>query len=233
MSITPSGYTKARAEIIALFGWNADSLTPDQTLRVDCAVALRIGLDDLQGRVMRGESESVDMAKMLVISEALARILPPAVLAAPPAEQREDRDAAVAPLLKLFRHLHESVATLSAENAQLKAQLAGGHGSALPSLRGDSTAITPSEADITPPGEIGVAVVGMKRGADDPPPMLPPIDAKAVKVSPTNPPAAPVPRAARPSRPPAFDDTPSGKAWQAWHDAGGSVGGDPWSNRNF
>src|ERR1700686_854839 len=101
MSITPSGYVKARAEIVALFGWNADSLSPDQTLRIDCAVALRLALDDLQGRIVRGES--ADVARMLTASEALSRLLPPSVLATPPAEQREDRDAAVAPLLKLFR----------------------------------------------------------------------------------------------------------------------------------
>jgi hypothetical protein len=77
MSITPNVYSKVRGEIVTLFGWNADSLTPDQVLRIDCAVALRIGLDDLQGRVMRGDGESVDMAKMLTASEALSRLLPP------------------------------------------------------------------------------------------------------------------------------------------------------------
>src|SRR3984893_11513700 len=124
MSITPQVYAKVRGEIIDLFGWNADSLSPDQTLRVDCAVALRLAVDDLQGRIVRGES--ADVARMLTASEALARLLPPAVLATPPSEQREDRDAAVAPLLKLFRHLHESVHTLSAENARLKARLREG-----------------------------------------------------------------------------------------------------------
>jgi hypothetical protein len=70
MSITPSVYAKARSEIIALFGWNADSLSPDQTLRIDCAVALRLALDDLQGRVVRGES--IDTAKMLAHKESPA-----------------------------------------------------------------------------------------------------------------------------------------------------------------
>ena len=84
MSVTPSVYAKARSEVLALFGWKADSLSPDQMLRLDCAVALRLALDDLQGRVVRGES--VDMSRMLSASEALSRLLPPAVLAAPPAE---------------------------------------------------------------------------------------------------------------------------------------------------
>jgi hypothetical protein len=86
--MTPDVYAKARAEIIALFGWNADSLTPDQTLRLDCAVALRLALDDLQGRVVRGES--VDVARMLTAADALSRLLPPAALAAPPPEHRID-----------------------------------------------------------------------------------------------------------------------------------------------
>src|SRR4249919_900071 len=85
MSVTPQVYAKARSEIIALFGWNADSLTPDQTLRVDCAVALRLALDDLQGRICRGDS--IDVARMLTASEALARLLPPTVLSTPPAEE--------------------------------------------------------------------------------------------------------------------------------------------------
>jgi hypothetical protein len=226
--MAPAIYAKVRGEIVALFGWNAESLSPDQTLRVDCAVAMRIGLDDLQGRVMRGESESVDMAKMLTISEALARILPPAVLATPPSEQRDDRDAAVAPLLKLFRHLHESVHTLSAENERLKARLAiSADRGGLPDVPTvvERVAIDPSLGDITPPSEIGVACIGMKPGPDDRPRRPPPvIEAKA------NLPAA---NAAPPSRPANWDDTPSGRAWQSWHDAGGSVGGDRWSNRNI
>jgi hypothetical protein len=81
-------YAKARSEIIALFGWDADKLSPDQMLRLDCAVALRLALDDLQGRVVRGES--VDVARMLTAADALSRLLPPAALAAPPPEHRVD-----------------------------------------------------------------------------------------------------------------------------------------------
>jgi hypothetical protein len=108
------------------------------------------------------------------------------VLATPPAEQRDDHDAAIAPLLKLFRYLHETVATLSAENAHLKALHSGGHVSALPSPRGGSTAISPTEADVVPPNEIGVASAGVVRGPDDPKPPVT-IDGSAVP----NPPAAP------------------------------------------
>jgi hypothetical protein len=88
LSVTTAVYAKARAEIIALFRWDASSLSPDQMLRLDCAVALRLALDDLQGRLIRGEP--IDMNRMLTASEALSRLLPPAVLATPPPERRED-----------------------------------------------------------------------------------------------------------------------------------------------
>jgi hypothetical protein len=219
MSITPQAYAQVRAEIIELFGWDADGLSPDRTLRVDCAVALRIGLDDQHARIMRGEP--VDMPKMLTVSEALSRLLPPAVLATPPSEQREDRDAAVAPLLKLFRHLHESVHTLSAENAHLKAALkAGSAPGSVPAL--SDVAIDPD--DVVPPTEWrGETYAGMRPGPDDPKPRRrgPVIEGKVAPPSP----------AARP--PQNWDDTAGGKAWRAWVDAGGSVGGDRWSNRNI
>jgi hypothetical protein len=211
MSITPSLYAKARSEIIALFGWNADSLSPDQVLRVDCAVALRLALDDLQGRIVRGES--ADVARMLTASEALARLLPPAVLSTPPVEQH-DHEAMIAPLLKLFRYLHEQVHTLTAENAQLRGRLG------LPSAVTTKNAITPPTADIVPACERASMDAGPQPGPDDwrAPRPGPVIDGKA------NAPAA---------SEQGWDATPNGKAWRDWHDAGGSVGGDRWSNRNI
>src|SRR5258708_36932968 len=63
LSVNVAVYAKARTEIIALFRWDASSLSPDQMLRLDCAVALRLALDDLQvGRVAgggRGENSVV------------------------------------------------------------------------------------------------------------------------------------------------------------------------------
>jgi hypothetical protein len=134
MSITPQIYAKARSEIIALFRWDADILSPDQMLRLDCAVALRLALDDLQGRVIRGES--IDMGRMLTASEALARLLPPAVLATPPAEPREDPRKALLEMILQMRERDadgfegydgkvKQVEVLQAEIAQLRAQLAG------------------------------------------------------------------------------------------------------------
>jgi hypothetical protein len=209
MSITPQVYAKARAEIVAVFGWNADSLSADQTLRIDVAVALRLAVDDLQGRVVRGET--IDVTRMLTASEALSRLLPPAVLANAP-EQRDDRgdhEATIAPLRKLYRHLHEQVHTLSAENAQLRARLG------LPVSGAGSTAITPAE--VVPPGEIGHASVGKVAGPDDPNPVV--IEGTVKRPKP-------------PSRPQSWDDTEHGRRWRAWVDAGSPGGGDRWSNRN-
>ena len=138
MTVTPNVYAKARSEIIALFGWNADSLSPDQTLRVDCAVALRLALDDLQGRIVRGES--ADVSRMLTASEALARLLPPTVLATPPAEQHGDPRQVMWEIYKTMRERGElslreipdeglmqaKINEQAAEIERLKAQLAGG-----------------------------------------------------------------------------------------------------------
>ena len=134
MGITAAVYAKAKSEIIALFGWDADILAPDQLLRIDCAVALRLALDDLQGRVIRGES--IDMGRMLTASEALARLLPPAVLATPPAEPREDPRKALLEMILQMRDRDadafegydgkvKQVEALQAEVEQLRAQLAG------------------------------------------------------------------------------------------------------------
>jgi hypothetical protein len=134
MSITPTVYAKARSEVLGLFGWNADSLSPDQMLRVDCAVALRLALDDLQGRIVRGES--IDVNRMLTAAEALGRLLPPAVLASPPPGNRVDpRQVMWETYLGMRRRgelgervqeptLRQKIAELEAEVERLKA--AGG-----------------------------------------------------------------------------------------------------------
>ena len=132
MSITANVYAKARSEIVALFGWNADSLSPDQTLRLDCAVALRLALDDLQGRIVRGES--IDVNRMLTAAEALAKLLPAAVLASPPPEHRVDpRDVMWQTYLGMRRRGEIGNAQIEAREsdrlracvAELEAQLAG------------------------------------------------------------------------------------------------------------
>ena len=225
MSITSGVYAKARAEIIALFGWNADSLSPDQTLRLDCATALRLALDDLQGRICRGES--IDVARMLTASEALARLLPASALATPPAEQHGDPRQAMWEIYKTMRergeiglkalppeggHQHR-IDELEAENERLKARLAGGLAPALP----DSPAIDPAEADITPPGEMGDCYAGNRPGPDDPPRRSSPvIEGRAVKRP--NPPAA--------SAAPQYDYNRE-QGWKDYVEADGTIRSTP------
>ena len=181
MSITSSLYAKARSEIIALFGWSADDLSPDQVLRVDCAVALRLALDDLQGRIVRGES--ADVARMLTASEALARLLPPAVLSTPPAEEHGDpRAGDVADLLgnaRAWRGAARGLASAPhrrtgcrdcyapgpARGCRARTRIARCRSSP---QTDDSTAINPPSSDIVPPSEraecdAGVSLVLMIR----------------------------------------------------------------------
>jgi hypothetical protein len=239
MTAAPNFYAKARRETAELLGYDLERLTAEQALRLDTAAALRLALDHLQGAVVRGES--IDITKMLTASEALARLLPPTVLATPPSEQREDPRVVLWNIIKEGRDRAalgfegydgkcRQIEALQGEVAALKAQLVGaGLAPALPVVP-NSTAITPSEADITPPGELGSdCYVGMRPGPDDRPRRPPQvIEGKAV-------PKSPAASAARPSRPPDWDDTPSGKAWSEWRDAGGygGPGFDRWSNRNI
>jgi hypothetical protein len=137
----------------AAIGWNAGALSPEQALRIDCVTVLRLALDDLHARLINGER--VDMARMLTASEALAKLLPSAVLAAPPAEHREDpRKALLAMLLEMRDRdgaadtaaepsLREEIAALRAENEMLRR-----------AARAAGASVTPTEADIVPPSEL-------------------------------------------------------------------------------
>jgi hypothetical protein len=188
MSAMSDVYSKARREIIALFRWDADKLSPDQTLRLDCAVALRLALDDLQGRVVRGES--IDVARMLTAADALSRLLPPAALAAPPeeADAPDPRETMWQTYLSMRRRGELAASYLSpqqrleaarAKVAEIEAELAAlapppdepGTSSGATAPVGDNVVplrvITPPTSDIVPPGEIGKTFVGPQRGPDD------------------------------------------------------------------
>jgi hypothetical protein len=173
MSVTAADYARVRSEVVGLFGWDADTLAPAQTLRVDCAVALRLALDEAQGRLIRGET--VDTAKMLVASEALSRLLPAAVLSAPPAERRSDPRAALLELILKQReragvppegiseHAGE-VAALRAENETLR-RAAMAAGLVVPPAACAAPPV--ADIDVVPPGELGDFRIGGPKPAPD------------------------------------------------------------------
>jgi len=223
MSITPNVYAKARSEIIALFGWSADSLSPDQSLRLDCAVALRLALDDLQGRIVRGES--IDVNRMLVAAEALGRILPPAALASPPppADAPDPRETMWQTYLGMRRRGELAASYLSPQQ-RLEAARAK-----VAEIEAELVALVP------PPEEPGASTGGQipPVGGNVVPLGLP--GSRVIPQPPAQPPAPPPPAAAAPAAPRNWDETPGGVAWNNWRDAGGSYAvpgsiGDRWSD---
>jgi hypothetical protein len=182
----PNLYQRARSDVAGILGYDLDALSPDQSMRVDVASALRVLLDTQSGRLVRGES--LDARELLMASEALSRLLPP--LREPAAGPREDPRQVMWEIYKQMRERGEidlrsdegwyqaRIATLEAEIIAL-----GGHPSApepgVSQHRGEAEnrisghlcgSITPPTCDITPPNEIGECFSGQKPGPDDPPP---------------------------------------------------------------
>jgi hypothetical protein len=191
MTIAPNFYAKARSETAELLHYDLARLSPDQMLRLDCATALRLAIDDLQGRICRGET--ADVTKLLTISEALARILPASVMAEPPPEPREDPRETMWQIYKQMRERGElplkalpdegghqtRIAELEDENRRLRLAVAGG------------SPISPPLSDIVPACERAECDAGPRAGPDDPKPRRPgPVIEGTVKRP--NPPAAPV-----------------------------------------
>jgi hypothetical protein len=95
-----------------------------------------------------------------------------------------------------YRSPQQRLEAARAKVAEIEAELAA------------ATAITPTESDIVPPGEIGECYIGVRPGPDDPPRRAPVvIEGKA----------------AAPAAPRNWDETPGGQAWHVWREAGGYV----------
>jgi len=135
MSDGDSFYQKVRRETARLLGYEGtDNLPADQATRLDLATALRLGLDDMQARLLRGES--VDVSKMLAATQELSRLLPTPA----PAPRRDgtsarerlraivlaaieaDRANGEVPEVKVLRR---QVAELQAELIRLRAVMSG------------------------------------------------------------------------------------------------------------
>jgi hypothetical protein len=146
---------------------------------------LRIALDDSAAKLLRGETS--DVSKMLSASEALAKLLPAAVLASPPPVDNVDpRETMWQTYLGMRRRGELAASYLSpqerlkaarAKVAEIEAELAAlapppdepGAGGIVVNLRVGAKAITPPTADIVPPSEIGECYAGIRPGPDDPP----------------------------------------------------------------
>jgi hypothetical protein len=172
-----SHYGKAQRETAQLLGYDLACLAPDQSLRLDCAVALRLALDDLQGRIVR--RESIDVNRMLTAAEALGRILPPAVLASPPEVNAPDPRDFMWATYKQKRDrgaLHgegydgkvKQVAALQGEVEQLKAEIERLKAGA--SAPGESTLASPLPDNVV---ALPRATAGLSAAATPPRPAPP------------------------------------------------------------
>ena len=68
---------KLRAETASVLGYDTKKLSAGESTRLDLVFGLRLALDELREQIFRGKS--VDGAKLLSLSEALEKYLPPRV----------------------------------------------------------------------------------------------------------------------------------------------------------
>jgi len=69
-------YRKLRAEIADMLGFKGDpdKLSIDQAMRLDTVFALKLSLDEMRGRLYRGEP--IDVSEMRSLADTLERYLP-------------------------------------------------------------------------------------------------------------------------------------------------------------
>ena len=181
---------KGRRESASLIGLDADNLSPADTLRCDLISTLRLVIDDAGASILRGGS--TDLGRLITATESLIKLLPGRELpkAAPPADDPNDpRKIMLATYMSMRRRGEIAGPEYSRDAAlkriaELEAKIAAM----------SSTAITPTESDIVPPGEIGECYAGVRPGPDDPPRRSPPvIEGEAVRPAPSRPPASTAP----------------------------------------
>jgi hypothetical protein len=106
-----------RAEAIALLQGDI-GLTDN--LRIDTVATLRMALDHHHARAQAGEK--VDLAQLLAAEERLRSLLPAArPLPDTKLTEHQRQQAAIAPVIKHVRSLHEQIAALTHENVTLRA----------------------------------------------------------------------------------------------------------------
>ena len=215
---------RSRQEAALLLRLDPQNLSPSDALRCDLIATLRLSIDSAQADALEGRA--ADLGRLIVATESLVKLLP-SDPPKPEASQRDDPRVVLWNIIKEGRDRAalgfegydgkcKQIEALQGEVAALKAQLVGA--GLIPALPDVPVNLAPAQGidptEVVPPGEyLGVPPM---RGLDDPKPPVT-IEGKA-KVA--------------PPAPQNWDATDSGKAWNAWRDAGGLVGGDPWANNN-
>jgi hypothetical protein len=112
----PDDTEAVRAEAIALL--RGDRGLTDN-LQIDLVATLRMALDNHHARAQAGER--VDLAQLLAVEERLRALLPPArPLPNTALVEHQRRQAALAPIIRYVRGLHEQISALTAENVALR-----------------------------------------------------------------------------------------------------------------
>jgi hypothetical protein len=217
----------SRHEAALLLRLGPDNLSPSDTLRCDLIATLRLSIDSAQADALEGRA--ADLGRLIVATEALVKLLP----SDPPKPESREADPRQQ-MWEIYKQMRErgelNLKPLAPSEeyrnriAELEGEIERLTGSKTFPPAGRSTPITPGEADIVPPGERAECDAGPRPGPDDPKPRRP----GPVIEGKVNPPAA----KAKHASPPSWDDSDSGRAWQAWVDAGSPGGGDRWANNN-
>jgi hypothetical protein len=203
-------YQKTRRECASLLRYDADNLSAEQSTRLDCVIALRLVVDDMQSKLLRGET--VDVGKLLAATQELSRLLPE------PEERVITAESARQKLLEVVLNI---IAAEDAESSQAASEMEAaaaaleGPGGAqeLARLRAASEPITPRECDVLEPMKF--AVGGVPRGPDDPPPR----STVVIDAKPNPPPPSPSATAAY--------DYCRNQDWKSYINADGSVRATP------
>jgi hypothetical protein len=161
----PSDLLKARTEAALLLRLDPSNLSPSDALRCDLIASLRLVVDDASTSVLDGRAP--DLARLLTATESLIRLLP-SEPPKPESAEHDPREIMWRTYLEMRRRgeLAESYLSPQQRLEAARAKVAAIEAE----IAASSAAITPTESDIIPPGEIGECYVGGPRpGPDDPP----------------------------------------------------------------
>jgi hypothetical protein len=151
---------RSRHEAALLLRLDPSNLSPSDALRCDLVATLRLSIDAAQSDALEGRA--ADLGRLIVATESLVKLLP-SEPPKPASAGLDPRQIMLRTYLEMRRR-GELAASQMRPQQRLEAARAK-----VAEIEAELAAITPSEADITPPGEIGECYAGMRPGPDDPP----------------------------------------------------------------